>query len=92
MHDEAHDGLEVMSVEGDLALFGHVHLPRMPSATATANSLYTLSTVGRLEGVDAIGEACENVSGYHLQEGGVRRPDLPPRVTQSHQTLGHTPA
>lgn len=92
MHDEAHDGLEVVAVEGHLTLFGHVDPPGMPCSPATPHSLHTLPPVRRLERVDPTGEAGEDVSGHHLQEGGVGSSDLPPCVTQSNEALGHTPA
>ena len=57
MHDEADDGLEVVAMEGDLALLGHVHSPGMPGATATADTLHPLPPIGRLKCVDSIREA-----------------------------------
>ena len=53
MHDEAHDGLEVVAVEGDLGLLGHVHAPRVPRALAVAQALQALAAVGRLEELQA---------------------------------------
>ena len=49
MHDESHDGLEVVSMEGDLGLLGHVHVSGMPGTLTVPQSLHPLTTVGRLE-------------------------------------------
>ena len=92
MHDEAHDGLEVVSVESHLTLLGHVHPASMPGPATTANTFHSLASVGRLERVNAAGEAGEDVCGDHLQQSRVGSSDLPPRVTQPHKTLWHTPS
>ena len=51
MHDESNDGFEVVSVEGHLTLFGHVHPSGVPGATATAHPFHPLTSIGRLESV-----------------------------------------
>ena len=92
MHDEAHDGFEMVSVEGHLTLLGHVHPASVPGPATAANAFHPLASVGRLERVNAAGEAGEDVRGDHLQQSRVGSPDLSPRVTQPHQTLWHTPS
>ena len=57
VHDEAHDGLEVVSVEGDLGLLGHVHASGVPGPLAVTQSLHPLTTVGGLERVSTTGKA-----------------------------------
>ena len=91
MHDEAHDGLEVVSMEGDLALLRHVHSAGMPRPPAAANPLDPLASIGGLESVYPTGEAGEHVCWDHLQQSGVGRSDFSPCVTQPHQALRHTP-
>ena len=91
MHDEAHYGLEVVSVEGHLTLFGHVDPTGVPRPPATPHALYALPAVRRLKRVDPTGEAGQDVGGNHLKEGRVGRPYLTPRVTQSDKTLWYTP-
>ena len=49
VHDESHDGLEVVSVEGHLRLFGHVHAPGVPGPFAVPQSLHPLAAVRGLE-------------------------------------------
>ena len=51
LHDESHDSLEVVSMEGDLGLLGHVHTSGVPgTCTLTVpQSLHPLTAVGRLE-------------------------------------------
>ena len=92
VHDETHDGLEVVTVESDLALLGHVHPASVPGPATTPHSLHSLAAVGRLEGVHTVGETGEDVCGYDLQQGRIGRPYLSPGVTQSNQALGNTPA
>ena len=91
MHDEAHDGLEVVSVEGHLTLFGHVDPTGVPRPPATPHALHAFPAVWRLKRVDPTGEAGQDVGGNHLKEGRVGRPYLTPRVTQSDKTLWYTP-
>ena len=43
VHDEAHDGLEVVSVEGHLRLLGHVDTSGVPRPLAVAQSLQPLA-------------------------------------------------
>ena len=57
MHDEAHDGFEVVAVEGDLRLLGHVYPAGVPSALAAPQPLKTLAAVGRLKRVHSMGKA-----------------------------------
>ena len=52
MHDESHDGFEVVTVECHLTLFGHVDPPSVPRSPATTYALHPLAPVGSLEGVD----------------------------------------
>lgn len=49
MHDEAHDGLEVVSMEGDLRLLGHVNPASVPGPLAVPKTLQPLTSIGRLE-------------------------------------------
>ena len=66
MHDEAHDGLEVVPVEGHLTLFGHVHPTGVPGPAATPHAIHTFPAVRRLKRVDPVGEAGQDVGGDHL--------------------------
>jgi hypothetical protein len=56
VHDESHDGLEVVPVEGDLRLLGHVHVSGVPGSFAVPQSLHPLTTVGGLERVSTPGK------------------------------------
>ena len=56
MHDESHDGLEVVSMEGHLRLLGHVHASGMPGALAVPQPLHPLTAVGGLERVRTPGK------------------------------------
>ena len=67
MHDEAHNGLEVVSVEGHLTLLGHVHPASVPGPATAADTFDPLAAVGRLECVYPAGEAGEYMCGDHLQ-------------------------
>ena len=49
VHDESHDGLEVVSMEGHLGLLRHMHAAGMPRSLAVTQTLHPLTTVGRLE-------------------------------------------
>ena len=49
VHDESHDGLEVVSMEGHLRLLGHVHASGVPGPLAVPQSLHPLAAVWGLE-------------------------------------------
>ena len=57
MHDEAHDGFEVVAMECHLGLLRHVHPAGMPRALAVPHSLHALSDIGGLEELRSTGEA-----------------------------------
>ena len=59
MHDEAHDGSKVVSMEGHLGLFTHMHSTGVPRSLAVTKTLHPLPTVGRLEGISTVGETEE---------------------------------
>ncbi len=70
MHDEAHDCLEVVTMEGDLRLLGHVHPAGVPGPLAVPDPLQTLAAIGRLEELRTVGEAREEVGRLNREEGG----------------------
>ena len=57
VHDEAHDGLEVVAVEGHLRLLRHVYPASVPRALAVPDPLHTLPAVGGLEELRPTGKA-----------------------------------
>ncbi len=57
MHDEAHDGFEVVSMKCDLRLLGHVDASGVPGPLAVPQPLQPLATIGGLECVYSLGEA-----------------------------------
>lgn len=56
VHDESHDSLEVVSMEGDLGLLGHVHASGVPGALTVPQSLHPLTTIRGLEWVSTSGK------------------------------------
>lgn len=64
MHDESHDGLEVVSVERDLRLLGHVDTTGMPRPLAIPQTLKTLAPIGRLKSIHSSCKTAKQTSNY----------------------------
>ena len=64
MHDESHDSLEVVAMEGDLTLLRHVDPSGVPRPPTAANPLHPLTPIRRLKCINTIRKTEEQEHTY----------------------------